>query len=109
MDAYYTYSATNVRLQEARLTYTFPNKWFKGTVNNLSLSVYGTNLWMIYNKAPYDPELTASTGTFGQGYDYFMLPSQSTYGLSLNSKINKGIEYEKIYNSAFGTLFYVSL
>lgn len=51
LDAYYTYSATNVRLQEARLTYTFPNKWFKGTVNNLSLSVYGTNLWMIYNKA----------------------------------------------------------
>ena len=49
----------------------------------MSLSVYGTNLWMIYNKAPYDPELTASTGTFGQGYDYFMLPSQSTYGLSL--------------------------
>ena len=83
LDAYYTYSATNVRLQEARLTYIFPNKWFKGTVNNLSLSVYGTNLWMIYNKAPYDPELTASTGTFGQGYDYFMLPSQSTYGLSL--------------------------
>ena len=72
-----------MRLQEARLTYIFPNKWFKGTVNNLSLSVYGTNLWMIYNKAPYDPELTASTGTFGQGYDYFMLPSQSTYGLSL--------------------------
>lgn len=83
LDAYYVYSATNVRLQEASLTYAFPAKWFKGVVNNLSLSAYGTNLWMIYNKAPYDPELTASTGTFGQGYDYFMLPSQSTYGLSL--------------------------
>lgn len=83
LDAYYTYSATNVRLQEARLTYNFPDKWFKNVVNNVSLSVYGTNLWMIYNKAPYDPELTASTGTFGQGYDYFMLPSQSVYGLSL--------------------------
>ena len=83
LDAYYVYSATNVRLQEASLSYAFPAKWFKGVVNNLSLSVYGTNLWMIYNKAPYDPELTASTGTFGQGYDYFMLPSQRTYGLSL--------------------------
>lgn len=83
LDAYYVYSATNVRLQEASLTYALPAKWFKGVVNNLSLSVYGTNLWMIYNKAPYDPELTASTGTFGQGYDYFMLPSQRTYGLSL--------------------------
>lgn len=83
LDAYNVYSATNVRLQEASLGYTFPNKWFNGYVNNLTLTAYGTNLWMIYNKAPYDPELTASTGTYGQGYDYFMLPSQSTYGISL--------------------------
>ncbi|GAE14036.1 TonB-dependent receptor [Bacteroides pyogenes JCM 6292] len=83
LDSYYVYSATNVRLQEATLGYTFPNKWFKGVIRNLNLSVYGTNLWMIYNKAPFDPELTASTGTFGQGYDYFMLPSQRTFGFSL--------------------------
>lgn len=84
LDSYNVYSATNVRLQEASLGYTFPNSWFKGTsFHNVSLSVYGTNLWMIYNKAPYDPELTASTGTFGQGYDYFMLPSLRTYGVSL--------------------------
>ena len=45
--------------------------------------MYATNLWMIYNKAPFDPELTASTGTFGQGYDNFMLPSQRTMGVSV--------------------------
>ncbi|MGL5272377.1 MAG: SusC/RagA family TonB-linked outer membrane protein [Phocaeicola sp.] len=83
LDAYYVYSATNVRLQEASLTYRFSNKLFNGLFNNLSLSAFGTNLLMIYNKAPFDPELTASTGTFGGGYDYFMLPSQSTYGFSL--------------------------
>ena len=83
LDAYYVYSATNFRLQEARLSYSFPTKWFNNVVNNLTLSVYGTNLWMIYNKAPFDPELTASTGTFGQGYDYFMLPSQRTFGVGL--------------------------
>ena len=88
LDAYYVYSATNVRLQEMSLTYSLPqsfiNKSFLGkAVRGASLSVYGTNLWMIYNKAPYDPELTASTGTFGQGYDYFMLPSQRTLGASL--------------------------
>ncbi len=83
LDAYYVYSATNVRLQEARLSYSFPKKWFNNVINDLSLSVYGTNLWMIYNKAPFDPELTASTGTFGQGYDYFMLPSQRTFGVGL--------------------------
>jgi len=70
------------------LTYNLPqsfiNKSFLGkAVRGASLSVYGTNLWMIYNKAPYDPELTASTGTFGQGYDYFMLPSQRTIGASI--------------------------
>lgn len=83
LDSYYVYSATNVRLQEASIGYTLPNKWFGNVVKNVNISVYGTNLWMIYNKAPYDPELTASTGTFGQGYDYFMLPSSRTYGFSL--------------------------
>ena len=83
LDSYYVYSATNIRLQEASIGYTLPNKWFGNVVKNVNISVYGTNLWMIYNKAPYDPELTASTGTFGQGYDYFMLPSSRTYGFSL--------------------------
>lgn len=83
LDAYYVYSATNVRLQEASIGYTFPDKWFGNVLKGVNLSVYGTNLWMIYNKAPFDPELTASTGTFGQGYDYFMLPSNRTYGFSL--------------------------
>ena len=83
LDSYYVYSATNIRLQEASIGYTLPNKWFGNVVKNVNISVYGTNLWMIYNKAPYDPELTASTGTFGQGYDYFMLPSSRTYGFSM--------------------------
>lgn len=83
LDAYYVYSATNVRLREASIGYTFPDKWFGNVVKGVNLSVYATNLWMIYNKAPFDPELTASTGTFGQGYDYFMLPSNRTYGFSL--------------------------
>jgi len=83
LDSYYVYSATNIRLQEASIGYTLPNKWFGNVVKNVNVSVYGTNLWMIYNKAPYDPELTASTGTFGQGYDYFMLPGSRTYGFSL--------------------------
>lgn len=83
LDAFYVYSATNVRLQEASIGYTFPDKWFGNIVKGVNVSVYGTNLWMIYNKAPFDPELTATTGTFGQGYDYFMLPSNRTYGFSL--------------------------
>jgi hypothetical protein len=49
----------------------------------LSISLIGNNLWMIYNKAPYDPELTATTGITGQGYDNWMLPSLRGYGVSV--------------------------
>ncbi|ATA77963.1 TonB-dependent receptor plug domain protein [Capnocytophaga canimorsus] len=83
LDAYYTYSATNVRLQEVSLTYSFPKQALGKTFSDLSISLIGNNLWMIYNKAPFDPELTSTTGTFGQGYDYFMLPSLRSYGLSV--------------------------
>lgn len=78
----YVYSATNVRLQEASFGYSFPAKWFNNKMD-LSLSIVGRNLWMIYNKAPFDPELTASTGTYYQGVDYFMQPSLRNIGFNI--------------------------
>ena len=78
----YVYSATNVRLQELSLGYTFPRKWFNDKLA-LNLSVVGRNLWMIYCKAPFDPESTASTGTYYQGLDYFMQPSLRNIGFSV--------------------------
>ena len=79
--AFYVYSATNLRLREASVSYTISHK-ITGTVG-ITLSLIGRNLWMIYNKAPFDPELTASTGTYYQGVDYFMLPSLRSYGFSI--------------------------
>lgn len=79
---YYTYSATNVRLQEASIGYTIPKKTL-GDICEITLSLVGRNLWMIYNKAPFDPEITASTGTYYQGLDYFMQPSSRTIGFSV--------------------------
>ena len=43
----------------------------------------GRNLWMIYCKAPFDPEAIASTGNNYQGIDYFMVPSLRSLGFSL--------------------------
>ena len=83
---YYTYSATNVRLQELTLSYKFDSRWFKNIIKDLTLSFVATNPWMIYCKAPFDPELTASTGTYGQGNDYFMQPSLKSYGFSVKFK-----------------------
>ena len=83
---YYTYSATNVRLQELSFGYTFPSHWFKNIVRDLTVSFVANNPWMIYCKAPYDPELTPSTGTYGQGNDYFMQPSLKSLGFSIKAK-----------------------
>lgn len=82
----YVYSATNVRLREASLGYTIPDKVFNQKLRDVTVSVIGRNLFMFYNKAPFDPESTASTGTYFQGIDYFMLPSLRSFGFSL--KVN---------------------
>ncbi|MBK5722741.1 SusC/RagA family TonB-linked outer membrane protein [Dysgonomonas sp. Marseille-P4677] len=79
----YVYSMTNVRLREASLSYALPPKLLKGYLKNVTLSVIGRNLWMIYNKAPFDPEITASTGTYYQGFDYFMQPSLRSFGFNV--------------------------
>lgn len=78
----YTYSATNVRLQEASIGYTFPRKML-GNVCDLNLSIVGRNLWMIYNKAPFDPEAVATTGNYYQGIDHFMMPSLRNFGFNV--------------------------
>ena len=78
----YIYSATNVRLQEAYIGYNCPVQLLGNRVV-LGLSLTGRNLLMLYNKSPFDPELTASTGTYYQGFDYFMQPSLRNLGFSV--------------------------
>ena len=82
---YYTYSATNIRLQEASIGYTIKkNKLWN--VGDITLSLVGRNLLMLYCKAPFDPEATASTGNYYQGIDYFMTPSTRSIGFNVKVK-----------------------
>lgn len=81
--ANYVYSMTNVRLRELSLGYSCPTKWFNNKIQGLDISLIGKNLFMFYNKAPFDPEVTASTGTYYQGFDYFMQPSLRSVGFSV--------------------------
>ena len=81
--AYYTYSATNVRLGELSLSYTLPKKWFDNKVG-MTVGLVGKNLWMIYCKAPFDPELTTpAASNFYQGFDAYMLPSTRNFGFNV--------------------------
>lgn len=80
---YYVYSATNIRLSELSLSYKLPKKWFNNKAD-MTLGLTGKNLWMIYCKAPFDPENTASTSnTFYQGVDYFMQPNTRSMGFNV--------------------------
>ncbi len=78
----YVYDRTNVRLSQMALGYDFDMSnvsWVKGA----TLSFIGNNLLMIYNNAPYDPELAMSTNRNSQGLDNFNLPSTGSYGFNL--------------------------
>ena len=86
VDSRYVYSATNLRLAELSIGYDVPIyrwvKWIKG----MNVSFVAHNLCMLYNKAPYDPEMTSNTGTYYQGIDYFMQPSLRSMGFNVKLK-----------------------
>ena len=80
----YTYDATNIRLAEMSIAYHIPvNRWVKW-IQDVRVALVGRNLLMLYNKAPFDPESTASTGTWYQGIDFFRQPSCRNMGFSVN-------------------------
>ena len=80
--AYYTYDATNVRLQELSLSYSLPKKWLGGIFEYANVSLIGRNLLMLYHAAPFDSDVTSSTGTYGRS-DFFMAPSARNIGFSI--------------------------
>jgi TonB-linked SusC/RagA family outer membrane protein len=80
----YMYSATNVKFKEVYINYAF-NNLLKSDMN-LSVGITARDLFMIYCKAPFDPESISVTGTYGQGVDYFMTPS--TRNLAVNLTLN---------------------
>ncbi len=81
--ASYLYSMTNVRLGELTLGYDIPVKKLGSWIKGINVSFVGRNLWMLYCKAPFDPEVVAGTGTYSQGIDYFQQPSARNLGFSV--------------------------
>jgi TonB-linked SusC/RagA family outer membrane protein len=78
--------ASYVKLREASLSYTFPDKWIKKTpFGSATLSVFGNNLllWTAKQNKYSDPELNSSGSSNAQGFEYQPAPSQRNYGFSL--------------------------
>jgi len=78
----YVYDRTNIRVSQFSVAYDFDVKKLK-PIAGLSLSLVGQNLFILYKKAPYDPELAMSTNNNSQGLDNFNLPATRTYGFNI--------------------------
>jgi len=82
---YYMYDATNLRLREVSLNYTFPKKWMQKTkvLKDLQLAFVARNLCFLYKKAPFDPDLVLSTGNDNQGIEVYGMPTTRSWGFSI--------------------------
>ena len=82
---YYMYDATNVRLRELSLNYQLPAGWIAKTkvFKDIQLSFVGRNLFFIYKKAPFDPDLVLSTGNDNQGIEVYGMPTTRSWGFSI--------------------------
>ncbi|MGP1590274.1 MAG: SusC/RagA family TonB-linked outer membrane protein [Prevotella sp.] len=77
----YIYSATNFRLRELSLGYTFRN--LLGQNKNLNVSFIARNLFFIYNDSPVDPDVSLSTANGLGAFELFNMPSSRSFGLSM--------------------------
>lgn len=82
---YYMYDATNVRLREISLSYQLPFQWIEESkiFKNVQLSIVGRNLFFLYKKAPFDPDLVLSTGNDNQGIEVYGMPTTRSMGFSI--------------------------
>ncbi|MFK5959471.1 MAG: SusC/RagA family TonB-linked outer membrane protein [Lutibacter sp.] len=79
----YMYKATNISLRELAFGYNF-NLKDTSLFKAVSVSMVGRNLFFLYKDAPFDPNISLSTGEGLQGVDVFGMPSTRSLGLNIN-------------------------
>lgn len=76
-----------LKLREVRLSYSFPKKMLAKTkiIQNLSIAVFGNNLYC-WSKFPiFDPEAVSMRGSaLSPGFDLVQMPGTATYGGTLS-------------------------
>ncbi|MHA4738798.1 SusC/RagA family TonB-linked outer membrane protein [Dyadobacter sp. MSC1_007] len=79
----YMFSATNVRMRELALGYTFPK--VSKAIKDISVSFISRNLFFFYKDAPFDPEVSITTANAMQGIEGFSIPATRSYGVTLRA------------------------
>lgn len=83
-----SFDTSFIKLREARISYTFPKTMTDNLkITNLTLALFGRNLWM-WSKFPlFDPEAaTLNDATITPGIEMGQLPTARTVGIQLNVK-----------------------
>ncbi len=84
-NAMFIYDASYIKLRELSISYNIPTKLTSSTfIKNATVSLVGSNLWIIHKNLPYaDPETTQGAGNV-QGWQSGVMPSTRNIGFSLN-------------------------
>ena len=78
------YDASFIKLRQFSFGYVFPEKLFKGKIQNLTLSLVARNLLLLWSSVPnIDPESGYSTDSGTQGLEYLALPQTRSIGFNL--------------------------
>ncbi len=82
----YVYDATNVRLRQLAISYNLNLTKYNVFFKQATLSFIANNLFFFYKKAPFDPDMSMSSGNGLQSVEFFNTPITRTFGFNL--KIN---------------------
>ncbi len=88
---YYVFDGSYLKLREAYISYNCPKELIAKTryISNASVSLIGTNLWLMWvhssNTMRLDPETGGvSSDSRGIGFEQAAVPSSRSFGLKLN-------------------------
>jgi TonB-linked SusC/RagA family outer membrane protein len=81
-------SATNTRLREMTVGYTFSQRTLESLrvsgLSGLSVSLVGRNLFFLNREAAnLDPDLLVGTGSSAEGFESFTMPTARTFGVNV--------------------------
>lgn len=83
-----TFSTNFIKLRDARIAYSFPKQTIQSLgLQNLTVAIFGKNLWMWTDFPLFDPEVAAlNDSTITPGVEMGQLPTARTIGFQLNVK-----------------------
>lgn len=77
----HVYNATNFRMRDISLSYTFPNLFGDNRALTAQFSV--KNAFFLYKDSPVDPDISVSAANGYSGIDCYALPTTRSYALTL--------------------------